>query len=70
MVSGRSHVCEGPKEDENRYAHNAKARSGFGTPLGEGGGNANALQLEPNQSFSAELCPGCSEGILLKNMPH
>lgn len=28
------------------------------------------LQLEPNQSFSAELCPGCSEGILLKNMLH
>lgn len=42
MVPVRSHVCEGPKEDENRYSYNAKARSGFGPPL-EGGGNANAL---------------------------
>lgn len=33
MVPGRSHVCERPKEDENRYSYNAKARSGFGPPL-------------------------------------
>lgn len=44
MVSGRSHICEGPKEDENGYAHNAKARSGFALSLPSAGTQSKFLR--------------------------